>query len=204
MTMLRTLIGLMGGVLHVPVALADTIPAPSGEICDPLLVNCGGGASNVLAANFPEVLIWILNFASALAVFFIVWSGFNMVIALGDEGKISKSRWGVVYALLGLFIAISSQVIVAFVGTMNMGEAGSPAAVVINVGGAAIASLRILLNASFVIVIVTAGIRMVYAQGKSDEFNKGRTTIVWAIVGAVIMNLAAAIIRAFLSAANLV
>ncbi len=56
--------------------------------------------------------------------------------------------------------------------------------------------LRNALNAIFLLMIVLAGLKMVYAQGKADEYNAGKKMLTWAVIGAVIVNLASALVYA--------
>lgn len=158
------------------------------------LVGCGGGAANVLLNNASRVADLLMQMAIAFSVLFIVWSGFQMIIAIGDESKISQARWGVLYSLLGLGLAGVSQIIVSTVGTyaFNIANPILPVGLV----GSAIDILLTLTNVALIIAVIIGGIRMVYAQGKSDEFNKGKTTILWAASGAVFINLANALVQA--------
>ena len=57
----------------------------------------------------------VLNLAGAIALLVIVISGLRYVLAGGDAGKTKKAKEGIVYAFVGLAIAIVAQGIVAFV-----------------------------------------------------------------------------------------
>jgi len=46
-----------------------------------------------------------------------------------------------------------------------------------------------------VIVIVIAGVRMVISQGEQEAIEKGKKTILWALVGLIIILLASAIVQ---------
>ncbi len=48
-------------------------------------------------------------------------------------------------------------------------------------------------------MILWAGLKMALASGAADEFKKGGQIIRWAIIGAVVVNLARAIVLAFLA-----
>lgn len=197
---MQHLFAMLGIWLAAPkgVVLAQALP-PASEICNPLIYGCGGAAANVLSANAPEFLLWMLHIAAAICLAVIVWSGFGMFLSLGDEGHISKNRMNVLWALIGLVLVLSAQVIVGAVGTTNFGQTtGEPLLLLAGVFRVFIASIRMILNITFVIVAVIAGIRMVYAQGKQDEFTKGKTMLIGAISGALIVNLATALIRAVL------
>jgi hypothetical protein len=72
------------------------------------------GANN----NSIEIIIRIvLAIAGALALLIITLSGFRYITSAGDPQKMSKAKNGIVYALIGLVIAILAQSLVAFVVT---------------------------------------------------------------------------------------
>lgn len=197
MTMFVFFAGLFRIVFHTQELLAQAIAPPPAAVCAGL-VGCGQAAANVIKTGLPTALIWMLNIAAAICLLMIMWSGFSMVISLGDEGKISKGRWNVLYALIGLILVLSAQVLVATVGTLNFSIIDNPLQLVGFLFATFTSSIRILLNVAFVIMAVIAGMRMVYARGKSEDYDKGKQMIFGAILGALIVNLATALIRALL------
>lgn len=183
-------------LLPVPL-LAQTPPV---VVCTGL-AGCGGAlVSNVLFwSTLPLVIEVLANIAGGLAVIFIGVSGLQMVLAYGDEGKISTARWGVLYALLGLCLAIASTAIVSFVSTEDYGQSNTGDLLL---GGVLPAAMRILItifNVIFVITIMFSGYRITLGGGKAEELSKGLTVIRWAIAGAVIVNVAHAAVKAVLN-----
>lgn len=160
------------------------------------LVGCGGGPSNVILNNAAQFADLLVQIAAGLTVLFIVWSGFSMIIAQGDESKIGQFKNGILNALGGLAIVMMAQVITSFVGTQdyNLGTTVLPLGLI----AAGVEILLTLTNVTFVVFIMLGGLRMVYAQGKSDDYNRGRTTVVWCVIGAVVINLANALVQAFI------
>lgn len=59
-----------------------------------------------------NVLLFILG---GIAVIVIIVGGILMITSAGDPGKFAKGRNGVIYALIGLVVAISAYVIINFV-----------------------------------------------------------------------------------------
>jgi hypothetical protein len=57
----------------------------------------------------------IFGFIGAIALLVIVVSGFRYIISAGDPQKASQAKNGIIFALVGLIIAISADAIVAFV-----------------------------------------------------------------------------------------
>lgn len=65
---------------------------------------------------------WAYTVAGIVAVAFIVKGGFEYVISRGDPGKIQKATREIIYAVVGLIIAILAAAITAFV--INATSAG--------------------------------------------------------------------------------
>ncbi len=166
--------------------------------CSPLQPGCGEGPANIVVATLPNLAVFMLQLATGLAVFFIVWAGFQMVLNLGDEGKIGKQKTGIFYALAGLFTAIASQLLVSFLVTQNWGQ-GTTGNLPITVLAAAVSSMLIVFNGVFVLAIVYYCIRMLTAAGESGAFGSARTGLTWSIVGAIIVNLANALVQGITS-----
>lgn len=81
--------------------------------------NCEGGGC---ATAFPDVaaddssvqalLSVAFGAAAAIAVLVIIISAFNIVTGGGDSEKISRSKNSIIFALVGLAIAVSAEIIV--------------------------------------------------------------------------------------------
>lgn len=159
------------------------------------LIGCGGGTSNVLLNNLPQLAFFLLSIASGLAVLFIVYAGFRMVIDMGDESKMSQHRMAIFYSLLGITIAILSQRAVSFVGTQYYGQ-GTPATLPVSLMATVISIMTTLLNAILLFMIIIGGLRMVYAYGKTEEYERGKKVVIWSLIGAIVVNLANALVHA--------
>ncbi len=185
---------LLVSLFAVPAALAVTLPnAP----CTSDLFGCGGGAKNVIMSALigPNgIAVMLLQISAGLAVLFIIWAGFQMVISMGEEGKLTQYKWGMAYALIGLSVSILAQFVISTVGTQNYGQVGAVTNLPLNLLASGAKILRIMLNAAFVIILVIAALKMLYAQGKADDYNTGKKMLTWAIVGAVLVNLSAALV----------
>ena len=191
------------------VALALLLPVSAGAMnipyapCDAGQFGCGAGPTNLVqqlltGGGSGGLALLALQIAAGLAVVFIVWAGVQMVISGGDEGKITQYKWAVAYSLIGLCVAILGQYIVSAVSSQSY---ASPSGqdLPLSLLATAVYILRTVLNAALVIMIVVAGLRMLYAQGKTDEYEKGKTMMKWGIGGAILVNLAAALVYAVTS-----
>jgi len=187
------LVSLLIGLL-VPSARAQDLWGLWQPACSDLQPGCGEGPANLFTSTFPNLAVLMLQIATALSVLFIVWAGVQLVLNMGDEGKVGNQETGIFYALAGLFVAIASQLIVSFVVTQDWGQdAGGN--LPINVLASAVGSLLTVFNGIFILAIIYYGMRMLMAAGDSGAFNSARTGITWAIIGAVIVNLANALVQ---------
>lgn len=197
----------MGALLIAIGAKFLSSPAHAWDLPSTVCTGLGGcqnggipPLSNILSDSMPTILETLMDFAGVGALAMIVWAGFNMVVAsmTGDvESKTSQYKWGVINALLGLALAISSEAIVAFVGTQEYGQSSASGdSIFTALFGSGLSILLTLLNVAFILAIMFAGIRMVYGQGAQEEYTTARKIVFWAILGAVIVNIAYALVRA--------
>jgi hypothetical protein len=180
--------------LHLLIEPAFAQAAPPLPACGNFvnLFGCGG-VSNVLATTtIPNVAVFFLRIVAASSVLFVVWAGVRMMVFYE---KRQEARVGVAYALVGLAVALGSQMIVGFVTTENYGQGNVGDFVV---GGLIRSAVRLLLSVVNVIlglVIIIQGFRMVAAQGKTDAFNEARGSLLSAVMGAIVVNAALAMVR---------
>lgn len=172
------------------------------------LVGCAGAGlqavagSNLIVTNLSQAATLLILIASALSVLFIVYAGFRMVTALGDDSQISEQKNAIVYVMIGLLVVILSQLIVSFVGSQEYGQSGVAGDLFLNATKSGISILLTIFNAAMVVAVIVGGGYMVHAQGKSDQFTKGKTIITWSIMGALVANLANALVQAIASLLN--
>lgn len=87
---------------------------------------------NTYCTNLPNVaashseLTTVLNIAigiiAAISVMFVVIGGLRYVLSDGDPQKSSRARETIIYAVVGLLIAITAEALVAFaLNTVNSG-----------------------------------------------------------------------------------
>lgn len=162
---------------------------PPATPCPAGIPGCGGPSNIIFTGIIPNFITFLLRIVGALSVAAIVWYGLMLVANAGDETQVTKARYAVLYAALGIALSILSQVIVAFVISENYGQAMTGDFIVAFLGSV----VRILVtvtNIVFALLIVYEGVRMVMSQGASDEYTKARKAILWSIIGAVLVNLA--------------
>ncbi len=60
------------------------------------------------------ILQIVFGIAAALAVLMIVIAGFRFIAGEGNPQEVSKARSTILYAVIGLIVAISAEIIVSF------------------------------------------------------------------------------------------
>lgn len=90
-----------------------TCSSETGVNCDAGLPKPGGG--DVGTNQLTSILGFVFAILGALSVLFIVLGAFRMVTAQGDSQQVSKARSTIIYALVGLVVALLAEAFVAFV-----------------------------------------------------------------------------------------
>ena len=73
-----------------------------------------GKSVNNTVGSIVNILLWVVGI---LAVTMIVWSGFKYITSAGDTSKLASAKSTLIYAVVGLIIAIMAYAIVNFVRT---------------------------------------------------------------------------------------
>lgn len=77
--------------------------------------NSGGTSSSDIAGSIQDIINLLLFLAGIIAVIVIVISGLRYVLSDGDSGQASKAKNTLVYALIGLVVAVMSYAMVNFI-----------------------------------------------------------------------------------------
>ncbi len=160
------------------------------------LIGCGGGMANILLiSTIPAIAKLLLQLVAGLAVLFVGYSGCMIVFSMGDESKVTTARTQILYTLAGLAVAMCAGTIVSLVVTEKYLPYNPPgtSAVLLLIGSAVRIGV-LLFNVAFTVIIIFAGMRMVLAQGKSDEFGNAMKMLTYAVIGAIVVNLARALV----------
>lgn len=62
--------------------------------------------------SFVDILMWVVGI---LSVVMIAWSGFRYITSAGDTSKLASAKNTLIYAVVGLIVAIMAYAIVTFV-----------------------------------------------------------------------------------------
>ena len=91
--------------------------APAQVNCDQANGTCNTGLPMVSAnaANIQHILEIVFGIIAVVALIIIILSALQFVTAQGDPQGVSKARQAIIYAAIGLGVALSAEAIVAFV-----------------------------------------------------------------------------------------
>ena len=133
---MKKILGILAGVsllalLLLPmVALAqETIPTECVMRRDPQIVDCNFTADGdicsyeenqlcgmcCLMSTVYYITDWMFTILIVLVVIFVVWGGFQFLTAAGDTEKITAGRNRIMYAGIGLAIALLARAVPAIV-----------------------------------------------------------------------------------------
>jgi hypothetical protein len=160
------------------------------------LPGCGAPSNVVQDTVIPEVARFALSLVVALAILFAIVGGARFMLSFGRDEESTKAFKTIFWALVSIVLALTSHRLVIII----LSESGISGAVrPINLFQAAINGIMIILNATFLIILLLGSMRMVTAHGKEDDISKARKTIIFAVVGAVVINIAPTLTKAVIA-----
>jgi len=96
--------------MHLLAVTADCSAGTGKITCETGLPKVGAGNGEI-----QQILKIVFGVIAALAVLMIVIAGFRFVIAQGSPQEVTKARNTILYALIGLVVALAAEAIVALV-----------------------------------------------------------------------------------------
>lgn len=97
----------------IPAFTASQICPPSAS--DPNANKCGLPQVNATQSTLKNIIQIALGVIGAFALLSMTLSGFKYITSGGSPEKTSEAKKGIIFALVGLMIAIMAEAIVAFV-----------------------------------------------------------------------------------------
>ncbi|HRH92974.1 MAG TPA: hypothetical protein PKV72_00405 [Candidatus Peribacteria bacterium] len=158
------------------------------------LPGCTPGFAEHITGAMTQLIIRFDVYAYILGALFVMIGGGMIVLSGFSEEMVNKGKQTITWALIGVFIGKFASLLVSFV-TMEANSVGS-GELVVAVINTAIGSVLDLFRVGLFGVVIYCGMRMVVARGKSDELEKARSGLIWAAIGAIIINLAQVITNA--------
>ena len=156
-------------------------------------------------SDLPGVLWTIVNvfllLIGVIALVFVVIGGVKYITSGGDEGQAEEGKKAVLNAMIGIVVVGLATVIVNFA----FGAVG--ASLPLPGSGDLAGAIWLVTNAFLVIVgvialvfVVIGGVRYVVSQGDEGETETAKKTILYALIGLIVIGLSAVIVNFVLSA----
>lgn len=102
---------LCASLVLVPAVSAIDIPCESENAGQCNLVKSSGDLSD----NVWKIVSFALGILGGVAVIVIIIAGILYTISAGDAGKVKKAKNTILYAVIGLVVAMLSSAIIAFI-----------------------------------------------------------------------------------------
>jgi hypothetical protein len=189
-------IGLLLGTLYIgTVAAAPAVPYPGSDPCTYIGGNHCGTTTAGIETNVDNAFIKIAEFLAVggggLVVLYTAIGGLQMLYSFGDEGRFTRGRNSVQWALIGFGLVLGSQMIVNFIYDRAALAIGTTP--LLSLMTSVVNAITSLMTVLFVLVAMAAGIKAIIGRGKQEEFTAAKRAIGYAIAGALIVNLARAL-----------
>ena len=157
------------------------------------------GSDGVLGA-FTTIAFQIKNFFIAIAVIFLIIGVIRLLFSAGDEESVKKWKSNIIWTSIGIFvmqIAFSVwNTLLLRSATANIGSSLGWEFWV-NVFSPIVNLLQMLAAFGFLLMAVWAFFIMVTAAGDEEKVKKTKNTILYAIIGFLLIKIPYAIVRAF-------
>lgn len=146
------------------------------------------GESQIRSIGLATIKV-IRNLIGAIAVIWIVISGIRMIAANGDESKITEQKQSILYALLGLGIILLLERVI----TLVYGIPGAERGIATTGPGISeevlgiVSFVKAIIGAVAMSMIIISGFKTIASQGEEEKITNERKSIVWVVVGIIII-----------------
>lgn len=184
-TIAATCVGIM--LAWVSDRLVMAFYAPGGTWSEGTVIT---GAS-ILTLEIAGILNWVTTLVAALAILIIVASGIRAVGSFGKEENAAEVKRTVAGVVTGIGMIILSGAIKLTLGlnpdvVPSLPGMPSPDPIITRSIGITITVLSFLALVAFV-VVVYAGLLMVFNMGNEEQFNKGKAIIIRVLIGLTVV-----------------
>ncbi len=97
-------------VLAAPSDIVRSTDCPSNTNCNPDIRN-----------QVTVVINYLLTFIGLIAVILVIFAGFQMMTAQGDQGKVQKAQKLITYVAIGIVVMLIAYAIVNFIVNIAFG-----------------------------------------------------------------------------------
>lgn len=167
---------------------------PDSSLYGDNIAKPSGATAQAQFASLTEGLLLNLRYIlGAIAILMMVYAGFNMVIAWGNEEKITKNRQLLFYAIIGLAIVgmageFSKIFTVEGGGFLKDPNAIIRASTLFNQRTQIVITfIKYFIGSIAILEIVTTGIRLITMGGAEDKIARDKQNLLYGIIGLVLI-----------------
>jgi len=176
--------------------LESTTPGKNGECKVISPEKLGGGDKEAGMRKFVwtivmNVVSMIFGIVGYLAIGFVMWGGFQYILAQGDVTKTMKAKKTVTNSIIGLALVMTASIISSVISGIVSGARDAGDKFFLEIFNSAFLWAGIIAG----IMIVWGGIQYITSVGDSQKATKAKNTLLYSIVGLVIVILAATIVN---------
>ncbi len=163
------------------------------------LPGCGQSAGGVVTNILQVVFTLLPTYLVVIGALFVMIGGAKMLLSAGSDERMTSGKNTIIWALVGIAVANVAGTAISFLSAEVTSTAYAPGGdIVLKIVNVARSTIFDLMDIAILGVALLSGMRMVLAAGKEDEFTKGRSGLVYATVGAIVVNIAERLIVAVL------
>lgn len=143
----------------------------------------------------------MLQLAAALALIYVIVAAVRLTTSSGDPQAVATGRKTIIFALVGLIIAVMGLVITAIIQSEATNIAGSSDPF-FGTGGVVtvvVDKLSFAVGVAAVIMLIVGGLRFITSAGDPQSAKAARNTVLYAIIGMIVAFVAQLLVSFVLS-----
>jgi hypothetical protein len=184
-TIAATCVGIM--MAYISNRLVNAFYTPGGTWTS----GAAATGASILSTEIGGIIDWTLVLLAAVAILMIVATGVRAVAGFGKEDGAAELRRTVAGVVTGIGMIMISGAVKLTLGLnpdTSPGGSGMPnASVIILKGVRVVQQILQYMALVAVAIIIYAGLLMILNLGNEEQFNKGKTLIIRAMIGLVII-----------------
>ena len=143
-----------------------------------------------------NVVSMIFGVVGYLAIGFVMWGGFQYILAQGDVNKMTRAKRTVTNSIIGLTIVMTASIISGVVSGIVSGARDKGDSFFLEIFNSAFLWAGIITG----IMIIWGGIQYAISIGDPAKATKAKNTLLYSIIGLIIVILAATIVNTVVNA----
>lgn len=160
------------------------------------LPGCTSGTPEFLSSVFALLIAALPMYVYIAATIFVMVGGARMVLSAGRDDWVTKGKSTITWAIGAVAVTVFSVQIVSMVQSVAINRV-TGGDFILSVANTTASLIFDLLYITLLCISLFCGMWMVLSLGKEENFNRAKQGLIWAAVGAIVINLAEAIVNAF-------